>query len=103
MATRNGSTKSFEELAPDERETFSKYLKVFLGYEDDIKDTRESQREQILQCANEIDGLSKKDIRKMFNYFKKGITASQLREDADALEEIDESLSGGSDNVDLDV
>lgn len=103
MATKNGSTKTFEELAPDERETFSKYLKVFLGYEDDIRDTRESQREQITQCAHEIEGLSKKDIRKMFNYFKKGITASQLREDADALEEIDESLGASPGNVDLDV
>lgn len=100
---KNGSTKTFEELAPDERDTFSKHLKVFLGYEDDIKDTRESQKEQITMCSHEIEGLSKKDIRKMFNYFKKGITASQLREDADALEEIDGSLSNNSDNVDLDV
>lgn len=80
--------KSFEELTSDEKQSFKGYLKVFMGYEDDIKSTREAQKEQIAQCAGEIQDMSKKDIRKLFNYFKKKVSPEELREDAEEIEEI---------------
>lgn len=89
MAERKG----FEELTPDEKESFKGYLKVFMGYEDDIKSTREAQKEQISQCAGEIQNMSKKDIKKLFNYFKKKVNPDELREDAEEIEEIKEFMN----------
>lgn len=86
------SKENFEELLSDEKKTFIDYLKVYTGYEDEIKDIKRAQREQIDICAKEIEGLSKKKVRKWFNYFKKGIKPDELRGDASELEEIREAM-----------
>jgi len=85
-------TKKFELFNSDEQRDFLDGLKTYLGYEKEIKETRIAQREQIKVVAGKIPDISKKDIRKLFVYFKKKITPDELREDADAIQSIQESM-----------
>jgi len=87
------SKENFDELTPDEKKTFIDYLKVYTGYEDDIKDTRRAQKEQIDICAREVEGINKKKVRKWFNYFKKEIKPEELRNDAEEIAEIREAMN----------
>lgn len=90
-----GNKENFDELAPDEKKTFINYLKVYTGYEDDIKDTKRAQKEQIDICAKEIEGLSKKKVKKWFTYFKKNTKPEELRNDAEEISEIREAMDNG--------
>ena len=80
--------KTFSDLTPDEQTEFKKGLKMFTTYQDEIKDLRESQREQIKELAGNLSGWKTKDVRKWFVYIAKSVSPDDLREDADGLEEI---------------
>lgn len=80
--------KTFSDLTPDEQTEFKRALKAYTTYQDEIKDLRESQREQIKDLASKIDGWKAKDVRKWFVYIAKSVSPDDLREDADGLEEI---------------
>ena len=84
--------KKFSDLQPAEQTEFKQALKAFTAYQDEIKDLRESQREQIKGLASKLDGWKSKDVRKWFVYIVKSVKPADLREDADGLEEI---LSNG--------
>jgi len=86
------SRENFEELTIEEKDTFVSYLKVYKGYEEDIKDTKRAQKEQIDMCSKDLEGLSKKKIRKWFNYFKKNTQPEELRNDAEEINEIREAM-----------
>lgn len=86
------SEKKFEMLSDEERMVFLDGLKTFVGYEAEIKETRESQREQVKRVSKLIEGWRPKDVKKLFNYFKRNTTATELREDADTIEEIQREL-----------
>ena len=85
-------TKKFELLGTTEKADFLNGLKTYLGYQEEIKETQRAQREQIGVVAKKIPGMSKKDVRKLFVYFKKKTTPTELREDADTIESIKESM-----------
>ena len=72
-----------------------KYFKSFSSYEDEIKELRGYQKETIEKCVNELkaESLSKKEVKRIFNYLKKGIEPSELREEASVLDEIKRMLN----------
>ena len=80
--------KNFSELTPDEQTEFRKALKAYGVYQDEIKDLRESQREQVKDLAGKLQGWKTKDVRKWFVYITKSVSPDDLREDADELEEL---------------
>jgi TRAP-type C4-dicarboxylate transport system substrate-binding protein len=86
------SDKKFEMLSDEERLVFLDGLKTYLGYEAEIKETKTSQKEQIKRVAELIEDWKPRDVRKLFTYFKKHITATELREDADTIEEIQKEM-----------
>lgn len=77
-----------EQLSTEEKEDLKNRLKTYMGYQAQIDDLRESMREQVTAAGQEIDGLTKKEVRKIFAYFRKKATPDELREDAEAIEEI---------------
>lgn len=81
-------TQHFEFLNEDEKKEFMDGLKTYLGYEREIKETRESQKAQVKLVSDKVPSLSAKEIRKYFVYFKKNITPTELREDAEVIERI---------------
>lgn len=81
-------TQSFEFLNEDEKKEFMDGLKTYLGYEREIKETKEAQKNQIKLVAEKIPALTAKEIRKYFVYFKKNTTPTELREDAEIIERI---------------
>lgn len=88
-------TKEFELLNQDDKRIFLDGLGTYLGYETEIKKTRESQKDQISRVASKVEGFSKKDVRKLFNYFKKNIKPNDLRSDAEVIERISQDLHPG--------
>ena len=80
--------KKFSELTPDEQTEFKKALKEYRVYQDEIKDLKESQKEQVKDLASKLTGWKTKDVRKWFVYITKSVRPEYLREDADGLEEI---------------
>jgi len=84
--------EKLETLTDQEKADFKDGLKTYLGYQDDIDETKESQREQIKVVASKVKSLSKKEVRKLFNYLRKKISASELRDDAEAIEEIEDMI-----------
>jgi hypothetical protein len=81
--------EKLETLDSQEKSDFKDGLKTYLGYQEEITDLKESQREQITIVAAKVKSLSKKEVRKLFNYFKKETTPEELREDAEAIEEVE--------------
>lgn len=88
MANGNTTVKKFEALSADEKAAFKDGLKTFMGYLEELQETRDAMKEQIKITAEKIEALSKKDVKKLFNYYKKDIQPSELREDAQLLEEV---------------
>jgi hypothetical protein len=80
--------EKLEILSDEEKEDLKNRLKTYQGYQSQIDDLKESMREQVKAAADEINGLTKKEVRKIFAYFRKKATPDELREDAEALEEI---------------
>jgi hypothetical protein len=85
-------TKKFELLDSNEKRNLLDGLKTYLGYENDIKESRAAQKGQITVVSSKIPGMSKKDVRKLFVYFKKNTSPSELREDADTIEAVKEEM-----------
>ena len=81
-------TKKFEALTQDEKDAFKDGLKTFMGYQDELDETRKAMKGQIEITADKIEGLTKKDVKKLFNYYRKNIQPSDLRDDAEILEEV---------------
>jgi hypothetical protein len=81
------------QLGNDEKDQLKDRLKTYMGYQSEIDDLKESMREQVTAAGQEIKGLTKKEIRKIFAYFRKKATPAELREDAEAIEEIRTMLS----------
>jgi len=80
--------EKLELLTNEEKEDLKNRLKTYMGYQNEIDDLKESMREQVTAAVSEIKNLTKKEIRKIFAYFKKKATPAELREDAEAIEEI---------------
>ena len=80
--------EKLEMLSDEEKDDLKNRLKTYQGYQSQIDDLKESMREQVKAAADEIKGLTKKEVRKIFAYFRKKATPDELREDAEALEEI---------------
>jgi hypothetical protein len=85
-------TKKFELLDSNEKRDFLDGLKTFLGYENDIKESRAAQKGQITVVSSKIPGMKKRDVRKLFIYFKKNTSPTELREDADTIEAVKEEM-----------
>ncbi len=85
--------EKLEQLTEQEKSELKSRVKTYIGYRTEIKDLKESMREQVDVAADEIKSLSKKEVKKVFAFFRKQITAAELREDADTLEEINELLT----------
>jgi len=81
--------EKLETLNSQEKADFKDGLKTYLGYQEEIGELRESQREQIVVVASKVKSLTKKEVRKLFTYFRKQVTPEQLRDDAEAIEEIE--------------
>lgn len=88
-------TQTFEFLNDDEKRDFMDGLRTYLGYEREIKETRDSQKNQIKLVAEKVPSLSAKEVRKYFVYFKKNTTPTELREDAEIIERIKKDYPGG--------
>ena len=88
-------TKEFDLLNDDDKKVFLDGLKTYLGYETEIQMTRESQKDQISRVASKVENFSRKDVRKLFNYFKKNIKPNDLRSDAEVIERIAQDLHPG--------
>jgi hypothetical protein len=84
--------EKLETLSEQEKHDFKDGLKTYIGYQEEIDETKESQREQVTVVASKVKSLSKKEVRKLFNYFRKRVTAAQLRDDAEAIEEVEDML-----------
>lgn len=80
--------RTFEMLSTEERNEARKGLKTFMAYEQDITDNREAQADVCEEVASKLPGWTKKDVKKLFTYCKKGMTPTELREDAKAVEEL---------------
>lgn len=80
--------EKLEVLSDEEKEDLKNRLKTYQGYQSQIDDLKESMKEQVSAACSEVNGLTKKEIRKIFAYFKKKTTPDELREDAEAMEEI---------------
>lgn len=85
--------EKLEQLTEQEKEDLKNRVKTYMGYRNEISDLRDSMREQVDAAASEIKTLSKKDVKKIFAFFRKQVTAAELREDADTLEEINSLLA----------
>lgn len=85
--------EKLEQLTEQEKEDLKNRVKTYMGYRNEIGDLRDSMKEQVDAAASEIKTLSKKDVRKIFAFFRKQVTAAELREDADTLEEINALLT----------
>jgi hypothetical protein len=82
------TVSKFESLNDQEKADFKDALKTFMGYQEEIAELKESQKDQIVMASKKIESLTKKDIKKLFTYFRKNIEPSDLREDAKILEEV---------------
>jgi len=80
--------EKLEALHSQEKADFKDGLKTYLGYQDEINELRESQRDQITIVASKVKSLTKKEVRKLFTYFRKQVTPEELRDDAEAIEKI---------------
>jgi hypothetical protein len=89
MSKKNESDRDLTDLKPDEKKAFYNRLRAYLAYEDEIKESRDAQKEQIQACAQEIPGVDKKTVRKFFTYFKKRVTPRNLKTDAEVLEDLE--------------
>ena len=81
-------TDKLEQLSDSDKAELKNRLKTYMGYQNQIDDLKESMREQVTAAGQEIEGLTKKEVRKIFAYFRKKATPTELREDANAIEEI---------------
>ena len=77
-----------EILSTEDKDSLKNRLKTYMGYQGQIDDLKESMREQVTAAGQEIKELTKKEVRKIFAYFRKKSTPAELREDAEAIEEI---------------
>lgn len=84
--------KKFEALSSDEKAAFKDGLNTYLGYLEEMGETKEAIKNQIQITTKKIPTLDKKEVKKLFNYFKKHTTPAQLREDAQILEEVNAFL-----------
>jgi len=75
-------------LTNDEKSELKNRLKTYMGYQSEIDDLKESMKEQVTAAGDEIETLTKKEVKKIFTYFRKKVTPAELREDAEAIEEI---------------
>jgi len=81
-----------DSLDTNQVDVFLDGLKTYLGYEDEMRETKEAQKDQIKRVAQTLK-FKAKDIRKYFVYFKKKISAEELREDAEIVEIVSDKLS----------
>lgn len=88
-------TKQFDLLSDDEKAEFLDGLRTYLGYEEEIRLTRQSQKDQVARVAEKIELFSRKDVKKLFTYFKRNVKPSDLREDAEVIERIRGDLNPG--------
>ncbi len=84
--------EKLELLNIDERAILKDGLKTYLAYQQEINETREVMKDQISRVASEVKTLTKKEVKKLFAYLKKNTTPDELREDAEALEEVDKYI-----------
>jgi len=84
----SNSVKKLELLSEEEKDAFKDGLKTFMGYQEELDETRKAMKGQIEITADKIEGLSKKDVKKLFNYYRKNTQPSDLRDDAAILEEV---------------
>jgi hypothetical protein len=75
-------------LTNDEKGCLKNRLKTYMGYQREIDDLKESMKEQVTAAGTEIETLTKREVKKVFTYFRKKTTPIELREDAEAIEEI---------------
>lgn len=80
--------KKLELLTNDEKSELKNRLKTYMGYQREIDDLKESMKEQVTAAGDEIETLTKKEVKKIFTYFRKKATPAELREDAETIEEI---------------
>jgi len=80
--------EALAQLTNEEKEDLKNRLKTYMGYQNEIDDLKGSMKEQVEAAGSEIKSLTKKEIRKIFVYFRKRVTPAELREDAEAIEEI---------------
>lgn len=87
--TRSVNMKEkLDQLSAQDKEDLKNRLKTYMGYQSEIDDLKESMREQVTAATSEVKQLTKKEVRKIFAYFRKKATPDELREDAEAIEEI---------------
>ena len=79
---------NLDKLSDSDKEELKNRLKTYMGYQNQIDELKESMRDQVIEAAEEIESLTKKETKKIFAYFRKRATPTELREDADAIEEI---------------
>lgn len=80
--------KKFSALDAEEQAAFKDGLSTYLGYLAEAEETRDAMKDQVSLTAKKVPSLSKKDVKKFFNYFKKGVDPADLKEDAKILEEM---------------
>jgi hypothetical protein len=87
--------KKFSALDAEEKAAFKDGLSTYLGYLAEAKETRDAMKDQVSLTAKKVPSLSKKDVKKFFNYFKKGVDPAELKEDASILAEMHEVMGDG--------
>lgn len=85
-------------------ETIAKHFKVYMAYEEDLREAKKSQKETISECLRNLNGiLNKKDVNKIFKYLKRGITRDELVEDANLISDITKKLKNNNYDENLDI
>lgn len=84
--------KKFSALDADEKAAFKDGLSTYLGYLAEAKETRDAMKDQVAFTCTEVPTLNKKDVKKFFNYFKRGVDPAELKEDAKILQEMHEVM-----------
>jgi DNA-directed RNA polymerase subunit F len=78
----------FFTLEDGDKDKLKKAYKEFAEFEEQIVELKESQREVVSKVAKEVQGVNKKDIKKIFNFLKRSITPEEVRGIADVMEEV---------------
>jgi hypothetical protein len=86
------ASNKFQNLSDDNKLKLKKAYKAFATVEAEIVDSKEQQRDIILNAAKDIDNVvSKKDIKRIFGFLKKQTTPQDIRDIANLMEEIEGS------------
>jgi hypothetical protein len=96
----SAQVKKFQALDKDQKAAIKDGLSTYMGYLEDMAETRQVCKDLIDMTAKKVEGFSKKEMRKLFNYFKRGANPEELREDAEIIEEVNNFIGKGEDAQD---